>query len=103
MRSRRGVTLAELMVTLLVLGVLAGLTAASLGSLRTTEPDPYADAAAEARRRAIRTGRPVRLDGDSGGGVLFLPDGRGIGDGVDYLTGVPHGGGPHAGVAHATR
>ena len=86
---RRGFTLVELIVTLALLGLLSGLAAATLGGLRMTEPDTRAQALARARERAIRTGTRVRLDDAHGESVLFLPDGRAVGDGVDPLIGGP--------------
>jgi Tfp pilus assembly protein FimT len=83
----RGATLAELVVTILVLGLLAGLSAAAVGSLRTPPIEPWKAAAIQARDSAIRTGRPVVLMGDSGRRALLLPDGRAIGHGFDLLTG----------------
>jgi prepilin-type N-terminal cleavage/methylation domain-containing protein len=87
---RRGFTLVELIVTLALLGLLSGLAAATLGSLRMTKPDTRVQALARARERAIRTGTRVRLDEANGKSVLFLPDGRAVGHGVDPLTGGPH-------------
>jgi prepilin-type N-terminal cleavage/methylation domain-containing protein len=86
---RRGVTLAELMVTLVLLGVLSGLSAAILGTLRDIKPTARAQVVARARLRAVRTGQSVQLEDDRLGGTLFLPDGRAIGPDVDYLTGAP--------------
>ena len=86
---RRGFTLVELIVTLALLGLLSGLAAATLGSLRKAEPDTRAQALARARERAIRTGTRVRLDDAKGESVLFLPDGRAVGDGVEPFTGGP--------------
>jgi prepilin-type N-terminal cleavage/methylation domain-containing protein len=86
---RRGFTLVELIVTLAVLGLLSGLAAATLGSLQTTEPDTRAQVLTRARERAIRTGTRVRLDDAKGESVLFLPDGRAVGDGIDPFIGGP--------------
>jgi prepilin-type N-terminal cleavage/methylation domain-containing protein len=84
---RRGVTLVELIVTLVILGLLSGLAGATLGDLRRSERGPRAQALARARARAVRTGTRVRLDDASGASVLFLPDGRAVGDGMDPFTG----------------
>jgi Tfp pilus assembly protein FimT len=83
----RGATLAELVVTILVLGLLAGLAATAVGSLRAPLAEPWKAAAIAARGSAIRTGRPVVLLGDSGQRAVLLPDGRAIGHGFDLLTG----------------
>jgi prepilin-type N-terminal cleavage/methylation domain-containing protein len=82
---RRGATLVELMVTVAVLGLLAGLAAVSVQALRPPETTERDDALAEARARAVRTGQPVRVRGEAP--VLFLPDGRAVGNDVDPLTG----------------
>jgi prepilin-type N-terminal cleavage/methylation domain-containing protein len=84
---RRGTTLVELIVTLALLGLLSGLAAATLGGWRKSEPDARARLLSRARERAIRTGTRIRLDEPDGRSVLFLPDGRAVGEGVDPLTG----------------
>ena len=86
---RRGFTLVEMIVSLALLGLLSGLAAATLGGQRRTERETRAEALAGARERAIRTGTRVRLDHAGGESVLFLPDGRAVGVGVDPLTGGP--------------
>lgn len=82
---RRGTTLVELVVTLVVMGLLAGLAAASVPVLRIPNADGRAEVLAGARARAIRSGRAVRVEGPTP--VLFLPDGRAAGRGADPLTG----------------
>lgn len=87
-RGRVGVTLVELLVALVIVGVMTGLGALSVLSLR---PGPRAmalDSMASARRRAIRDARPVVLR-DGTQVLRFLPDGRVLGGMVDPLTGVP--------------
>jgi prepilin-type N-terminal cleavage/methylation domain-containing protein len=83
---RRGTTLIELIVTLAVMGLLAGLAATSVAGLHRVKKDVRAETLAESRRKAIRSGRPVGVGGLEP--VLFLPDGRAVGRGVDPLTGV---------------
>ncbi len=83
----RGVTVIEVVVTVLVLGLLTGLAAAAVGSLRRPPVEPWRSAVMRARDSAIRTGRRVVLSGDSGYRALLLPDGRAIGPGLDPLTG----------------
>lgn len=87
----RGVTLVELLVVLLLLGVLAGVSALAAGRAwgRQAETSPYTRRLDSARAAAMRTGLPVRLDRDSGGPLRFLPDGRAAGPDVDPLTGGP--------------
>ena len=88
---RRGTTLVELLVVLLLLGLLAGMSALAAGGVRTPGSTPTAAAARmdRARTEAIRMGSPVRLDRDSGGPVRFLPDGQIVGGDLDPLTGAP--------------
>lgn len=112
-RSRRGVTLIELAVALVIIGIM--LTVVSLqwsdpGSVRVEEPGTVAAWVAEARGRAIATGSPQTLrlrvsdDGDRAvleerpglGAVRRLtayPDGSVVADSglpVDRLTGTVH-------------
>lgn len=89
--DRRGMTLIELLVTLAVLGVLAG---AAAFAFRPSAP-PAADPLADGRTAAIREGRPrVVLSRDTTSlplrttRVRFLPDGRALGPGRDPLTGL---------------
>lgn len=88
MRSRRshGATLVELIVTLAVMGLLATLAAAAVAALRSPRRDGHAEMLAAARAKAIRIGHPVKVEGAAP--VLFLPDGRAVGRGVDPLTGI---------------
>lgn len=92
--ARRGFTLAELMVVIMILGVMAAVTGVAFA---TKAPVPVADArlarVAAARDSAVRTGQPttVQLDVD---GALYLattyPDGRVITDApvaIDPLSG----------------
>ena len=89
--DRRGMTLLELLVTLAVMGVLAGAAAFAFRPSDSSMADPLADG----RSSAIREGRPrvvVSRDTASRPGritrVLFLPDGRALGPGRDPLTGL---------------
>jgi prepilin-type N-terminal cleavage/methylation domain-containing protein len=91
---RRGITLVELIVALVLIGMLAGLAAGAVGSLAGQKVSADAQELERARRRAIQGGRPVHLQLSGKAEVLFLPDGRAIGDSLDYLTG---------GVRHADR
>jgi prepilin-type N-terminal cleavage/methylation domain-containing protein len=78
------VTLVELIVVLAILGLLLAMSGLALASLREPPEAAGIRELARAHAEAIRGGAPVT--GDS---VLFLPDGRAIGAGVDYLTGGP--------------
>jgi len=85
---RSGMTLVELLVVLSLLGLIFGIAGLATGNLRLTRTDLRAGEARRAREQAITWGRPVRATLDSAS-VLFLPDGRAIGSGVDPLTGAP--------------
>ncbi len=88
MRWEVGATLLELLVALVIVGVMAGLGALSVLSLRPGPRGAALDSMASARHRAIREARPVVLR-DGTRQLRFLPDGRVLGGGVDPLTGVP--------------
>lgn len=99
MSARRGVTLVELLVVLVLLGLLFTVSGLALASLSSPRQSAWVRALKGARARAIRSGTSVLVQGDSGTGglnasspsaVLFLPDGRALGPSVDPLTGVPH-------------
>lgn len=75
----RGFTLMELLVALALLGIILGVSTMSLMSVKSTRE---MDERQRARADAIRSGAPRAAHG-----VLFLPDGRAIGPGVDPLTG----------------
>jgi prepilin-type N-terminal cleavage/methylation domain-containing protein len=87
--SRTGFTLIESIVVLVVLSVV--LSTVALG-FPSTDRDAPAGSRVEvlhrARVRALISGRPVTAGGPVRP-VLFLPDGRAIGLGVDPLTGTP--------------
>lgn len=94
MREGRGVTVVELLVVLILLGLMAGVVGLTL---RTAQPVRHPDAAhlaaTQARDSAIHSGRPVtivftsdsqRLD------ITALPDGQLVADArlaIDPLTG----------------
>ena len=86
--TRGGMTLVELTVVLLILSLLTGLSGLAVGRLRMSPVDPRETALRRARMEAIRSGAAVGVR-DSSSPVLFLPDGRAIGAGVDPLTGEP--------------
>ena len=75
-------TLLELVVALAILGLILGVSGVALASLRPPAGSEVARARQRARAEAIRAGTAVRADS-----VLFLPDGRALGPGVDPLTG----------------
>jgi len=86
-----GFTLVELIVAIAVLGLTAGVATVAFGNLmrRPPETSTWDARRREARRTAVETARPVILRPDSalGSPVLFLPDGRALGEGLDPLTG----------------
>ncbi|HEX9249359.1 MAG TPA: type II secretion system protein [Gemmatimonadaceae bacterium] len=76
----RGVTLIEMLVVLALLGIMVGVSTLALA--RRPPPSPALTEVQQARIGAIKSGEPRAAHG-----VLFLPDGRAIGPGVDPLTG----------------
>lgn len=78
----RGVTLLELLVVLALFGILFGVSAVALSALKPPSKSDAVRALERARMEAIQSGTPRTAHG-----VLFLPDGRAIGPGVDPLTG----------------
>ena len=94
--ARRGVTLAELMVVIVILGVMAGVTGVAFAT-RTPVPDVDARLArvANARADAVRIGRPVTLPLAVNGAsylVTAFPDGRIVTDApipINRLSGRP--------------
>lgn len=77
---RRGVTLIELLVTLAILGLVAGVAGLSLGATPAPVPlDARRAHLADARDAALRTGHPVTVIIADSGAVAYvtaLPDGR---------------------------
>src|SRR6266513_1724558 len=90
--ARAGVTLVELLVVISIIGMIFSMTGLALLSLRTSRASTWRGELRAARARALRTGRPVAFPAfglPARPTVLFLPDGRSVGDGVDPLTGAP--------------
>lgn len=91
-RRRAGYTLVELLVVIVLLGLVSTL---GLLAFRATSPSSVSEAderLAEARRRALVSGKPVSVQlVDSGGRqeALTLPDGSVVTDleGIDRLSG----------------
>lgn len=96
-RTRGGVTLVELMVVLVLLGVLAGVVGPALHAApRAPAVDPVMAAILAARDSAVRAGHPVTIAVEVEGQVrdaTALPDGR-------VLTDAPVGLNPLSGSAH---
>lgn len=90
----RGVTLVELLVVLVLLGLVAGVVGLTI---ETAKPIPVTDpslaAIAAARDSAIRTGRTVSIElsvNDAQREITASPDGRVLADtafGINPLTG----------------
>jgi hypothetical protein len=80
------------MVVLTLLGLIAGMSGLAFFGLRSPRQSERVRDLWRARSQAIQTGRLV-FTGDNSASrtahVLFLPDGRGLGPGVDPLTGAP--------------
>lgn len=83
---RRGVTLPELLVVLVMLALISGMGVISVVALRPPPEAGRLDSLRSARAEAIRSGKPVVIQLDSVP-VRFLPDGRVLGGPVDPLTG----------------
>ncbi|MGH7537058.1 MAG: prepilin-type N-terminal cleavage/methylation domain-containing protein [Gemmatimonadales bacterium] len=95
--SPRAFTLVEVVVALALLGLLFGVSGLALASLRETPSAAIGRQLADARAEAIRTGRPAgvtvtipdtaKYNAPRTTHLLFLPDGRAVGAGIDPLTG----------------
>jgi hypothetical protein len=87
--------LIELLVVLVLLGVIFSVSGLALASLGLPKASTRVRLLEAARARAIRTGIPTLVELDPfpvsrfSSPVLFLPDGRALGPGVDPLTGAP--------------
>ena len=86
----RGFSLLEVMVVIVILGLIMGMSGMAFVSLRAPPESDEARELHRARREAIQKGRPVvtvvsRPPRTTH--LLFLPDGRAIGDRADPLTG----------------
>jgi prepilin-type N-terminal cleavage/methylation domain-containing protein len=97
-RVRTAFTLVEVVVVLALLGLILGISGLAMGSLRNTPRTTRARLLVAARDSAIRFGVSVIVTmpwvdvatDTATATVLFLPDGRALGRGVDPLSGVPH-------------
>ena len=96
LQRRPGVTLAELLVVLVVLGITAGVAGLTLHTARPIGTVDALQAAIQAARdSAVRTGRSVTVAVSAGGStrpVTAYPDGRVVADPavhVNELTGAP--------------
>lgn len=99
--EREGYTLIEMIVVLAILGLMLGISGVALASLREPSRAAGIRALERARMDAIKTGIPVSVAvslHDTGEHnaprtthLLFLPDGRVVGAGMDILTGASLG------------
>jgi prepilin-type N-terminal cleavage/methylation domain-containing protein len=92
-RPRRGVTLIELLCTMLIISVVTGVSVLAIRSLPVSDPNDPFIAIASARRRAVERSQPVsivvRFDGKPFA-VSLSPDGFVAADSalrIDPLTG----------------
>jgi prepilin-type N-terminal cleavage/methylation domain-containing protein len=84
MKTRSGHTLAELLVVLAILGMLAGIAVLSVrGASAIPESDAWEQAIRAAHRRSLASGRPITIV-DTAGAVpraaTAFPDGRVVAD-----------------------
>ncbi len=93
-----GFTVIEMMVTVFLLALLTAVSGLAVRSLMAGPEQELVRALAEARERALRSGRPAVWSGDSVA-VRFLPNGSSSGGRVargastwivDPLTGAVH-------------
>jgi prepilin-type N-terminal cleavage/methylation domain-containing protein len=95
MSARRGVTLIELIVTLVILAVISGVTVLAIRRIDPPQPNDPRTMFADTLRSVLASGRPtvVRLLTDSGpASGAVRADGSIIADsvfGIDRLTGGP--------------
>ncbi|MGH7647951.1 MAG: prepilin-type N-terminal cleavage/methylation domain-containing protein [Gemmatimonadaceae bacterium] len=92
---KRAVTLVELLVVLVLIGIVAGVVGLTMNTTPAlAPPDPIAAAVAAGRDSAIRSGHTVTITlhvDDGQRSATATPDGRVLADtslGIDPLTGM---------------
>ena len=96
MSTRRGVTLIELVVTLAILGIVAGVTVLAIRRIDQPRPDDPRTIFADSLRVVLASGRPavVRVVTDSGpASGTVRADGTIVADSlldIELLTGAPN-------------
>jgi prepilin-type N-terminal cleavage/methylation domain-containing protein len=89
----RGFTLVEMVVVIAILGLVAVLSTVAIGSLRAVPQSAQELELEHTRQQALQTGLPTGTEIEDSSGrrpaqpVLFLPDGRALGSGLDPWTG----------------
>jgi prepilin-type N-terminal cleavage/methylation domain-containing protein len=92
---RAGVTLIELLITLVLLGIISGVTVLAIRRIEQPRPDDPRVIIADTIRKVLASGRPALIRILTNGGPAWSnvrPDGSVIADsllGVDRLTGAP--------------
>lgn len=97
---RAGVTLVEILIVILIVGLTAGLATLAMTALRPPAEDDLSNRVRATRARAIREGRSITVVIDATSAeappalMRFRPDGSVLGAGLDPWTGsMPR---PHA-------
>ncbi len=93
---RAGVTLIELVVTMMILGIVAGVAALAIRRVDPPNPNDPRQVLADTLRAVVASGQSARVRvriGDTLATATVRPDGSIIADsafGIDRLTGAPN-------------
>lgn len=93
MGNGEGFTLVEVIVVIAILGITLGVSGLALASLKAPRESEVVRQLRRSRENAILSGIPIHTvmnHAPRTTHVLFLPDGRAVGLGVDPLTGAIH-------------
>jgi prepilin-type N-terminal cleavage/methylation domain-containing protein len=94
-QRRRGVTLVELLISLAIMGIMAGVATMAVRRIAAPVPDDPYHIVADSLRRAVETGRPAVVKLVVGGAAAYAtvnPDGSVVADTVlhvERFTGRP--------------